>query len=163
MTSQESTPARPTSTTFSLASPEFTEGSGIPRRYACDGDDISPPLSWSGTPDGARSLVLVVDDPDARGFVHWVVYNIDASASGSLPADWAASPDSSPQGVNSFGRLGYGGPCPPSGTHRYVLRLLALDQVLDLPGGPDARTVLDAASGHALGEATLTGTYRKTG
>jgi hypothetical protein len=148
---------------FTLTSPEFAEGGAIPRRFACDGDDASPPLSWSGAPDGAVTLALVMDDPDARGFVHWVVFNIDASATGSLPAGWAASADASPQGANSFGRVGYGGPCPPSGTHRYVFRLLALDRELDVAAGPTARTVLDAASGHALAEATLTGSYRKAG
>jgi Raf kinase inhibitor-like YbhB/YbcL family protein len=144
-----------------LTSPEFTEGGDIPRRYTCDGDDVSPPLSWSGAPEGTATLALVTDDPDARGFVHWVAYNIDASASGSLPAGWSSSPDAAPQGVNSFGRVGYGGPCPPSGTHRYAFRLLAIDQLLDLEAGPKAQDVLDAAADHTLAEATLTGSYTR--
>ena len=148
---------------FALTSPEFAEGQSIPRRYSCDGDDVSPPLGWSGAPGDAAAMVLVMDDPDARGFVHWVVYDMTASASGSLSAGWSSSPDAPPQGTNSFGRVGYGGPCPPSGTHRYVFRLLALGQALALSGSPTAERVLDAAAGHILGEATLTGTYQKGG
>jgi Raf kinase inhibitor-like YbhB/YbcL family protein len=102
-----------------------------------------------------------MDDPDASGFVHWVVFDMTASASGSLPAGWSKSPDAPPQGANGFGRVGYGGPCPPSGTHRYVFRLLALDTELALDGAPTASEVLDAAAGHTLAEARLTGTYRK--
>jgi Raf kinase inhibitor-like YbhB/YbcL family protein len=148
---------------LTLSSPEFDEGGAIPRRFTCDAADVSPPLSWSGAPDGTITLALVMDDPDAGGFVHWVVYNIDVSATGSLPAGWSATPEAAPQGVNSFGKVGYGGPCPPSGTHRYAFRLLALDQVLELAAGPKAQAVLDASAGHALAEATLTGTYRRGG
>jgi Raf kinase inhibitor-like YbhB/YbcL family protein len=148
---------------LTLSSPEFDEGGAIPRRFTCDAADVSPPLSWSGAPEGTITLALVMDDPDAGGFVHWVVYNIDVSATGSLPAGWSATPEAAPQGVNSFGKVGYGGPCPPSGTHRYAFRLLALDQVLELAAGPKAQAVLDASAGHALAEATLTGTYRRGG
>jgi len=146
---------------FTLSSPDFGEGQPIPRRYACDGDDASPPLAWSGAPGEAEALALVMDDPDAGGFVHWVVFDMTASASGSLPTGWSRSPDASPQGTNAFGRVGYGGPCPPSGTHRYDFRLLALGQELALAGAPTAQQVLDAAAGHIVGEARLTGTYRK--
>jgi len=148
---------------FTLSSPDFGEGQPIPRRYACDGDDASPPLAWSGAPGEAEALALVMDDPDAGGFVHWVVFDMTASASGSLPTGWSRSPDASPQGTNAFGRVGYGGPCPPSGTHRYDFRLLALGQELALAGAPTAQQVLDAAAGHIVGEARLTGTYRKGG
>lgn len=148
---------------LTLTSPEFGEAGAIPRRFTCDAADVSPPLSWSGAPEGTITLALVMDDPDAGGFVHWVVYNIDVSATGSLPAGWSATPEAAPQGVNSFGKVGYGGPCPPSGTHRYAFRLLALDQVLELAAGPKAQAVLDAAAGHTLAEATLTGTYRRGG
>jgi len=148
---------------FTLSSPDFGEGQAIPRRYACDGDDISPPLAWSGAPAEAAALALVVDDPDANGFVHWVVFDMTASATGSLSAGWSKSPDAPPQGTNGFGRVGYGGPCPPSGTHRYVFRLLALGEALALSGAPTARQVLDAAAGHAIGEARLTGTYARGG
>ncbi len=146
---------------FTLSSPEFAEGAAIPRRYTCDGDNASPPLAWSGAPGAAAALALVMDDPDARGFVHWVVFDMTASATGSLPAGWSKSVEAPPQGTNSFGRVGYGGPCPPSGTHRYAFRLLALDRELALTGAPTAQQVLDAAAGHVLGEARLTGSYRR--
>jgi len=148
---------------FALSSPEFGDGQPIPRRYACDGDDASPPLAWSGAPGDTASLALVMDDPDAAGFVHWVVFDMTASASGSLSAGWSKSPDAPPQGTNSFGRVGYGGPCPPSGTHRYTFRLLALGEALGLSSTPTAQQVLDAAAGHILGEARLTGTYKRGG
>jgi Raf kinase inhibitor-like YbhB/YbcL family protein len=148
---------------FTLSSPDFGDGQPIPRRFACDGDDASPSLSWSGAPGDAVAMALVMDDPDAGGFVHWVVFDMTASASGSLPAGWSKSPDAPPQGTNSFGRVGYGGPCPPSGTHRYDFRLLALGQELALSGAPKAQEVLDAAAGHILAEARLSGTYRKGG
>jgi Raf kinase inhibitor-like YbhB/YbcL family protein len=148
---------------FTLTSPEFADGQAIPRRYACDGEDVSPPLTWTGAPGDAAAMALIVDDPDAGGFVHWVVFDMTASASGSLPAGWSKSPDAPPQGTNGFGRVGYGGPCPPSGTHRYAFRLLALGEALGLSGSPAAQQVLDAAAGHILGEARLTGTYRKGG
>ena len=149
--------------TFSLSSPEFADNQPIPRRYACDGDDVSPPLAWSGAPGDTAAMALVMDDPDADGFIHWVVFDMTASATGSLSAGWSKSPDAPPQGTNSFGRAGYGGPCPPSGTHRYVFRLLALGQALGLSGAPTAEQVLDAAAGHIFGEAQLTGTYRRGG
>ena len=148
---------------FTLSSSEFGEGQPMPRRFACDGDNVSPPLAWAGAPGDSAALALVMDDPDAGGFVHWVVFDMTASASGSLPAGWSSSPDAPPQGTNSFGRVGYGGPCPPSGSHRYVFRLLALGQALALSGSPTAELVLDAAEGHILDEARLTGTYRKGG
>ncbi len=146
---------------FSLTSPAFAEGGAIPREHTCDGRDASPPLSWSGAPADSASLALVVDDPDAGGFVHWVLFNLTASATGSIPAGYSASPDAAPQGRNGFGRTGYGGPCPPSGTHHYVFRLLALDAMLPLAGTPAAADVLAAADGHVLAEARLTGTYRR--
>jgi Raf kinase inhibitor-like YbhB/YbcL family protein len=147
--------------TFTLTSPVFAEGGAIPREHTCDGRDASPPLSWVGAPANAVSLALVMDDPDAGGFVHWVLFNLAASATGSLPAGYSASPDAAPQGRNDFGRTGYGGPCPPSGTHRYAFRLLALDAMLQLAGTPSAAQVLAAASGRVLAEATLTGNYRR--
>jgi Raf kinase inhibitor-like YbhB/YbcL family protein len=149
--------------TFTLTSAAFAEGGAIPREHGCDGRDASPPLTWADAPTNAESLALVVNDPDAGGFVHWVAFNLMATASGSLPAGYSASPDAPPQGRNDFGRTGYGGPCPPSGTHRYDFRLLALDAMLPLAGTPSAADVLEAATGHVLAEARLSGTYRRGG
>jgi Raf kinase inhibitor-like YbhB/YbcL family protein len=148
---------------FRLASTAFRDGDAIPTRFTCDGDDVSPDLSWEGAPDGAAALALIVDDPDARGFVHWVVFDMTGSQSGGLAEGVSASPDAPAQGTNDFGRLGWGGPCPPSGSHRYRFRLLALDGPLELAGAPRADEVLEAAGGHILGEATLTATYRRAG
>jgi Raf kinase inhibitor-like YbhB/YbcL family protein len=145
--------------TFALTSPEFTADGAIPTRYTCDGDDVSPPLEWTGAPQATVSLALIVDDPDARGFVHWVVYNVDPSASGGFPAGW--SEDAEFQGSNDFGRIGYGGPCPPSGQHQYDFRLLALDTMLDLARAPTAQHVTAAAAGHVLAEARLSASYRR--
>lgn len=147
--------------TFALTSSAFADGHSIPRTYACDGQDTSPPLAWTGAPDGTAFFALVMTDPDAGGFVHWVFFNVEASASGGIPTGFSASPDGPAQGRNSFGKAGYGGPCPPSGTHHYVFRLIALDAALALTGTPSASQVLVAAKGHTLGEAKLTATYRK--
>ena len=146
---------------FSLTSTAFTEGGAIPRRHSCDGVDSSPDLSWSGAPDGTRALALVMTDPDARDFVHWIAYDLTGTPSGGLPAAVSASPDAPPQGTNSFGRTGYGGPCPPSGTHHYVFTLHALDAPLALSGAPRLEEVDRAMDGHVLGVATLTGTYHR--
>jgi len=148
---------------LTLTSTAFAEGGSIPREHTCDGADISPPLAWTGIPDGTTALALLVDDLDAGGFVHWVAFDIDPTTSG-LVAGASTAAGAPPQGRNSFGQTGYGGPCPPSGTHHYVFRLLALDQPAGLRGGvPDADSVLAAAGGHILGEVRLTGTYRRGG
>ena len=157
------TPESTRAGTFTLTSTAFDPGGSIPRTYACDGKDISPPLAWSALPAGTKALGLIVSDPDAGGFVHWLVFNVDAAVTADLPAELTASAAGVPQGRNSFGDVGYNGPCPPSGTHHYVFRILALDSVLELTGTPEAGDVLDAAAGHILGEAQLTGTYRKGG
>lgn len=147
---------------FRLASTAFGDGGPIPRRFTCDGENVSPDLTWSGAPDGTAAFALIVDDPDARGFIHWVVYDMTGSASGGLAEGISASPDAPPQGINNFrGGIGWGGPCPPSGTHHYRFRLLALDQMLELTGTPSAEEVLRAADGHILAEASLTGTYKR--
>lgn len=148
-------------TAFRLTSTSFAEGEVIPSRFTCDGDDVSPDLSWEGAPEGTATIALVVDDPDARGFIHWVVYNATGSQTGGLAEGVSESPDAPPQGTNDFGRLGWGGPCPPSGTHRYRFRLLALDSLLELTEAPRASDVLAAASGHVLDEAVLTATYQR--
>jgi Raf kinase inhibitor-like YbhB/YbcL family protein len=147
---------------FELTSGAFADGGSIPTRNTSDGDNASPPHNRAGAPPETVSLALVLDDPDAGGFVHWVVYGLDGSASGSLPAGVSESPDGPAQGTNSFRQRGYGGPCPPSGEHRYVFRLLALDDVLELTGAPSVEDVLEAAEGHVIGEATLTATYRRS-
>lgn len=147
---------------FSLASAAFHDGGAIPRRFTCDGENVSPDLTWKGAPDGTRALVLEVIDPDARDFVHWLVYDLTGTPAGGLPVGVSASPDAPPQGTNSFGKRGYGGPCPPSGTHHYRFTLFALDRVLELGGAPRIDAVKAAMAGHVIGEATLTGTYHRS-
>jgi Raf kinase inhibitor-like YbhB/YbcL family protein len=146
---------------FSLTSTAFDEGGAIPSRYTCDGEDVSPPLSWVGAPAETGALALFVDDPDANGFVHWVAFDLTASESGGLLEGVSSSPDAPPQGTNSFGRVGWSGPCPPSGTHHYRFRLIALKDTLGLNGAPRADAVLAAAQGGILGEVTLTATYSR--
>lgn len=149
-------PQRTEDTAMQLTSSAFTEGQMIPARYTCDGEDVSPPLEVDGIPDGTETLVLVMDDPDApRGtWDHWVAYDI--------PVDTALPENVGPvgvSGVNSFGRTGYGGPCPPSGTHRYIFRVYALSARLGLAEGATKAAVLDAASGTVLADAQLIGLY----
>ncbi|MGB9879525.1 MAG: YbhB/YbcL family Raf kinase inhibitor-like protein, partial [Anaerolineae bacterium] len=118
---------------------------------------------WSEPPPGTKSFALIVDDPDARGWVHWLLYNLPARARilpEAVPAS-AELPDGSRQGRNSWGKLQYGGPCPPSGTHRYSFRLYALDTVLDLPAGANAATLQRAMDGHVLAQAELIGLYSR--
>jgi Raf kinase inhibitor-like YbhB/YbcL family protein len=146
---------------FSLSSPAFLEGGVIPARHTCDGPDVSPPLAWSGAPDGTAAFALLVDDPDARGFVHWVAFDVPSDQA-SLVED-ASGKGRFAEGRNDFGRIGWGGPCPPSGSHRYVFELLALDRRLGLPEGSSAQEVRQAIAGHALGSTRLTGTYRRGG
>jgi len=146
---------------FTLTSTAFAEGDSIPRRFACDGDDVSPDLMWAGAPERTVAFVLIVNDPDARDFTHWLVYDMAGSASGGLPEAISATQHAVPQGMNDFGRIGYGGPCPPSGTHRYRFTLYALDRLLGLAGTPRARELRAAMAGHVIASATLTGTYRR--
>jgi Raf kinase inhibitor-like YbhB/YbcL family protein len=146
---------------FNLSSIAFSDGGAIPRQFTCDGEDASPDLTWAGAPDGTQALALIVTDPDARGFVHWIAFDLTGTPSGGLPSAVSSSPDAPPQGTNSFGRTGYGGPCPPSGTHRYVFALHALDRVLELSGAPRLDELERAMDGHVLARATLTGTYHR--
>jgi Raf kinase inhibitor-like YbhB/YbcL family protein len=148
---------------FTLTSSSFEAGGSIPRRYTCDGEDVSPALAWDGVPDDATALVLIVDDPDARGFVHWIVLDLTASASGSIPVGYASGADAAQQGTNDFGRVGWGGPCPPSGAHRYVFTATALDAPLGLAEAPRAAEVRAAMAGHILAQATLEATYERGG
>jgi hypothetical protein len=150
-----------TTESFSLSSTAFAEGEPIPRRFTCDGENVSPDLTWSGAPDGTQALALIVTDPDARDFVHWLVYDMTGTPSGGLPAAVSSSPDAPPQGTNSFGRLGYGGPCPPSGVHHYRFVLYGLDEPLELAGAPRIGELQAAMRDHVTGEATITGTYHR--
>jgi Raf kinase inhibitor-like YbhB/YbcL family protein len=154
---------------LTLTSPAFRHNGDIPMRYTCDGDDVSPPLSWSGVPGGAKSLVLIVDDPDAPDpkapkmtWVHWVLYNIPPSATG-LAEGLAAKdlPKGTLEGSNDWKRTGYGGPCPPVGRHRYFHKLYALDTVLPDLGQPTKTTLEKAMQGHTLAQVELIGGYAR--
>lgn len=150
---------------FSIRSEAFEDGNPIPRRFSCDGKDVSPPLSWTTPPEGTRSVALIVDDPDAPAgiWVHWVLYEIPTDSRGLPEAVPARErlPDGTTNGTNSWGRLGYGGPCPPGGTHRYFFKLYALDASLGLEAGATRERLLAAMKGHILGEAQLMGTYAR--
>ncbi len=150
-----------------VESKAFREGETIPVKYTCDGVDISPSVSWSGVPDGTRSFVLIMDDPDAPigTFTHWVVYDIPGSVrelnEGFPKADQI---NTIKQGVNDFGYVGYGGPCPPKGHgyHRYFFRVYALDiESLGLPAKATRRQVEERMKGHILGEGSLMGRYKR--
>ncbi len=155
---------------LSVTSPAFVPGGPIPRPYTCDGADRSPPLRWSGVPAGARSLVLIVDDPDAPDpeaprmtWVHWVLYNLPPTAS-ELPegADPDRLPPGTRHGLNDWKRADYGGPCPPVGRHRYFHKLYALDTVLpDLGPRATKAEVERAMAGHVIEGAELVGTYQR--
>lgn len=149
-----------------LTSPAFQQGKAIPLKYTCDGSDLSPPLAWSGAPAGTKAFALISDDPDAPAgtWVHWVAWNIPASATSMKEGfDTSASlADGTRQGVTDFKRPGYGGPCPPSGTHRYFFKLYALDTVLELPVAATKKDLTAAMKGHVLAEAELMGTYARS-
>jgi hypothetical protein len=162
-------PAAAASGGLTLASPAFEAGSGIPRRHTCEGEDVSPPLRWSHVPEDARSLVLVVDDPDApdpaaprRTWVHWLLYDLPPDATG-LPEDVARAdlPPGTKQGRNDWKRTGYGGPCPPIGRHRYFFKLYALDRKLGDLEEPTGAELERAMQGRILQRAELVGTYQK--
>jgi len=155
---------------FQLTSSAFADGQAIPREHTCDGDDVSPPLTWTGVPEGAESLVLIVDDPDAPDpaapkltWVHWVLYNLPPSTVSLRPGVKASElPSGTREGLNDWKRTGYGGPCPPIGRHRYFHKLYALD--VSLPDlGATTKAVLERAmAGHVLAKAQLMGTYERT-
>lgn len=152
---------------LTLTSPAFPPNGDIPKKYTCEGDDVAPPLAWSGVPSGAKSLVLVVDDPDAPDpraprmtWVHWVVYNLPVTTT-SLPDGATHAPAGARDGTNDWKRTGYGGPCPPVGRHRYFHKLYALDVVLGDLGAATKADVEKAMQGHVLAHAELVGTYEK--
>jgi len=150
-----------------LTSSAFSDGARIPLRHSCEGEDLSPPLSWSGPPPDCRSFAILCEDPDAPGgtWRHWAIFDIPAAATG-LAEGIAVAERVGPyrQGMNDFRRTGYGGPCPPRGhgPHRYNFRLLALDvDRLELPAKPGFEAIVATARRHALAEAVLTGTYAR--
>lgn len=154
---------------LTITSSAFDNGGHIPRTYTCEGQDVSPPLHWTGVPGKTRSLVLIVDDPDAPDpkaprmtWVHWVLYNIPPHAEG-LPEAVSASglPAGTQEGMNDWHRTGYGGPCPPIGRHRYFFKLYALDAVLEGLKKPTKAKVEAAMEGHVLEQTELVGTYQK--
>lgn len=148
-----------------LTSSAFAEGGRIPPQHTCDGADVSPALEWSGAPEATKSFALICEDPDAPAgdWVHWTVYDLPPTSTG-LP-EGVPSTDDIPgggrQGRNDFRRIGYGGPCPPGGTHRYVFALYALDRMLRLSGGAAKKEVRAAIRGHVLAEGRLTGKYSR--
>ncbi len=155
--------------TLRITSSSFSSQGEIPSRHTCEGQDLSPALSWSGLPPGTKSLALIVDDPDAPDprapqttWVHWVIYNIPSEA-GGLPegAKAPALPPGTREGRNDWGSTGYRGPCPPVGRHRYFHKLYALDAVLGDLGGPNKAALEQAMRGHVLFQAELIGTYQK--
>lgn len=152
-----------------FASPAFVHNSPVPRRFTCEGNDISPPLQWHDGPQQIRSYALIVDDPDApdpkapkRTYVHWVVYNLPPDCK-QLPEDSAAHglPPPAHHGINDWGKTIYGGPCPPVGRHRYFFKLYALDCMLEGLQRPTKAELLAAMQNHVLAEAVLIGTYQK--
>jgi hypothetical protein len=146
---------------FSLISPAFGAGEGMPSRYSCDGRDVSPPLDWTDVPVGTKTLLLTVIDADARDFVHWVAWDLAPDAGSLAEGASGVMPGGAVEGGNDFGGTGWGGPCPPSGTHRYVFTLVALSAPLGLPPGTKLAAVQRQAAGVMLGQARLEGTYRR--
>lgn len=154
-----------------LESSAFSHDGVMPRRFSCDGENVSPPLAWSGLPVGTKSLVLIVDDPDAPDpqapkmtWVHWLLYNLPASEGKGLPEGVAieALPPGTRQGRNDWKRTGYGGPCPPVGQHRYFHKLYALDTLLPDLQEPHKARLEQAMQGHILGRAELVGRYQRS-
>jgi Raf kinase inhibitor-like YbhB/YbcL family protein len=154
---------------FHISSPAFVPNGSIPSKYTCEGDDISPPLAWSGAPDDTKTYVLIVDDPDApdpakpqRVYVHWVVYNIPANVT-RLAENAARTglPEGAMHGTNDWGKQTYGGPCPPIGRHRYFVKLYALDTVLEGLNNPTKAELEKAMEEHLVDFTELVGTYEK--
>jgi Raf kinase inhibitor-like YbhB/YbcL family protein len=170
-TPEPATPAAPADAvseggaTMRLISTAFPEGALIPAQYTCAGEDFSPPLAWSDIPAGAKTLALIADDPDAPvgTWVHWVVFNLPVTAAG-LPLgikDETQLAGGGTQGTNSWRRIGYGGPCPPGGTHRYFFKLYALDTTLSLDNRATAKDLQAAMKGHILTQTQLMGRFKR--
>ena len=151
--------------TIELMSSAFQHGEMIPSKYTCDGDDISPPLQWANIPGGTMTFALISDDPDAPvgTWVHWVLFNIPSHIT-KLPENVPPTDtleNGAMHGITNFGRLGYGGPCPPSGTHRYYFKVYAVDAELSLQPGASKKDILEAMEGHILAQGELMGTYKR--
>jgi Raf kinase inhibitor-like YbhB/YbcL family protein len=145
---------------MSLSSSAFSAGQAIPADYTCKGADASPPLEWSDAPQDTRSFVLIMDDPDAMGWVHWVVYDLPAATTGLPEASREDTlAEGAAMGKNSWGNTAYGGPCPPIGSHHYSFRIYAADTLLDLSGEADKSAAEKALQGHILAQAELIGVY----
>jgi hypothetical protein len=157
--------ARPAS--IGVTSPAFSRSGEIPKKHTCEGEDVAPPIAWTGLPAGAKSIALVVDDPDAPDpkapkmtWVHWVLYDIPPDATG-LPEGGKPLPPGTREGTSDFKRTGYGGPCPPVGRHRYFHKVYALDVSLGDLGSPTKAALEKAMAGHIVGQGELVGTYQK--
>jgi Raf kinase inhibitor-like YbhB/YbcL family protein len=148
-----------------VTSTAFSEGQMIPKQYTCDGEDISPPITWSGVPDGAKSIALICDDPDAPmgTWVHWVLFNVSPKTEGLAEGVSSSKTleNGGNHGTNDFRKFGYGGPCPPGGTHRYYFKVYALDTLLDLDPGITKADLVKAMKGHILAEGQLMGRYKR--
>ncbi len=154
-----------TTMSVQLSSPAFEDGNTIPQKYSCDGDDISPALNWSELPGQTESIALIMDDPDAPvgSWIHWVLYDLPGGRT-EIPENVPKSgqlPGGGTQGNNSWRRSGYGGPCPPGGTHRYFFKIYALDALLDVAPGATKEELLQAMEGHILDQGQLMGTYSR--
>jgi Raf kinase inhibitor-like YbhB/YbcL family protein len=150
---------------ITVTSAAFGDGDRIPAKFTCDGENVSPPLAWTGVPESSETLTLICDDPDSPSgtWVHWVLFNLPATATelaeGVRPEKQLTS--GARQGRNDFKKIGYGGPCPHGGTHRYYFKLYALDTALSLPPGVTKDELLKAMQGHILAEGQLMGKYRR--
>jgi len=146
-----------------LISTVFSNNQIIPKKYTCDGEDVSPPIEWRNVPENTKSFVLIVDDPDApRGtWDHWILFNIPPHVI-TLSENISRLPSGTVEGINSWGKTGYGGPCPPSGIHRYIFKLYALDVLLSLPEKATKPVILKAMNGHVIALAELIGKYERS-
>lgn len=149
-----------------ITSSAFTDSGMIPSKYTCDGINVSPPLAWQTEANGIKSFVLICDDPDAPAgdWVHWIIYDLPA-ASREIKEDCNANrnlPDGALMGVNDFHKISYGGPCPPSGTHKYHFKIYALDKILHLNAGATKRTILEAMRGHIVDQGLMVGKYKRS-